>query len=148
MRRMTTLLATTLLAVGLVAAPASAKPDPSKGNSQRSQATPVALDAGDIGFTTCDDGAVEFYTIDHGFEEADGYTWREPARLGGGNYVSDGGPTYGTLYLGVSGPECGEVHHKGQVSVYYEVDGELYSIIAQFNGKGELIRVNGVRPNF
>jgi hypothetical protein len=137
-----------VFAFGMLAAPVLAN---GKGNSARSHATPVELTADDLGAAMCANGEdVNYYTVQHnlGTDEgaADDIIWREPARLGGQNvHFGPQSTAWNTLYLGVSGPECGDIQHKGQVSVYYEFEGETFSIVAQFNGKGELLRVNGVK---
>jgi hypothetical protein len=148
MRKTFTAVLGLLLLVGLTAGPALAQ-DQGRGNSARSVAAPVELTAGDLGASMCqNDVDVAFYTVQHnlGSNEgaADAIIWREPTRLGGQN-VSIGGGAWDTLYLGVSGPECGDIQHKGQVSVSYQYEDETFSIVAQFNGKGELLSVNGVK---
>jgi hypothetical protein len=137
------------LALGMMA-PALAGPGNGNGNnSARSVATPVELSADDLGASMCQNGEdVRFYTVQHnlGAEHgpADDITFREPARTGAEN-VSVGGGAWDTLYLAVSGPECGDIEHKGQVTVNYHYGDDVYTIVAQFNGKGELQSVNGVK---
>lgn len=136
-----------LLAFATMAGTAAADPGPNNGNSIRSQATPVNLEASDVSPHTCQDtegNDVEYYAIEHGIGEYDQVVWREPARIGGSNFIDTAGGDFDTLYLGVGGPDCPGVQHKGQVSVYYEVDGDWKSIVAQFNAKGELLSVNGI----
>jgi hypothetical protein len=88
---------------------------------------------------------VRFDPIDHVH-----WTYREPARLGGSNTSVAWAGTSNAFWFGVTAPDSQGIQHnfdhKGQVSMYYETaDGDVYSIIAQFNGKGELISVNGVK---
>ncbi len=148
--------ATLALVLAMMVQPAMAQPGngngpgPDKGNSLRAQATPVEIAADDVTAQMCANGEdVAFYAIDHNLGDehgvADNIVWRETVRLGGENeqYGQQQGE-WNTLYLGVSGPECGDIQHTGQVSVYYEFDGEWYSIVAQFNEDGELQWVNGV----
>ncbi|TVR71148.1 MAG: hypothetical protein EA415_11750 [Sphaerobacteraceae bacterium] len=145
MRSLVTASLVAVLAVTLFAGVALGK-QPSvaeRGNALASQATQVELTEDDVRFVQF--GDVSYVAIDHNLGGWDNLVWREPARLGGQNNVS-GPDSFNTLYLGVAGPDGGGVAHKGQVSVYYEINGEWSSIIAQFDGKGELVHVNGVAP--
>jgi hypothetical protein len=118
------------------------KPDiAERGNALASQATQVELTEDDVRFVQF--GDITYVAVDHNLGGWDSLVWREPSRLGGQNAVS-GADSFNTLYLGVAGPDGSGVAHKGKVSVYYEIDGEWLSIIAQFNGNGELLHVNGV----
>jgi hypothetical protein len=127
-----------------------------KGNSARSVAEPAVITS--VEAEVSDPGATNFeeeftyYVVR--FEEINHteWTYREPTRLGGNGDVSmDWDGTSSAFWFGVSAPDANgiqhEIEHKGQVSMYYETeDGAVYSIIAQFNGKGGLLHVNGVKP--
>jgi hypothetical protein len=147
MRRGMTAMMAFVLAFGMLTAPAFAN---GKGNSARSVSIPVELTADDLGASMCENGVdVRFYTVQHNLGSevgaADDITFREPPRLGGQENVSVGDGTWDVLYLGVSGPECGDIQHKGQVTVDYFIGDDIYTIVAQFNGKGELLHVKGVK---
>ena len=129
------------LALGMMA-PAMAN------NSARSTATPVELGADDVNIVQF--GEFSYVAIDHNLGDQDcTYTYREAARLGGQTAEPVDLDGFNTLYLGVSAPDAegnqGEIFHKGQVSVYYDCNGETQSIVAQFNGKGEILHVNGIK---
>jgi hypothetical protein len=128
-----------------------------QGNSARSVAEPAVITSVEAEVSDPDRAnfeeeftyyVVRFETI----ENVVNWTYREPAVRGGNNdysIVTSG--SWSAFWFGVSGPDGSgiqhPVDHKGQVSMYYETqDGDVYSIIAQFNGKGELLHVNGVRP--
>lgn len=135
-----------VLVLGLTPGVAGAQPDiAQRGNALRSVATPVELTADDVSLVQF--GDFYYVAIDHNLgDRYERYVWREPTRLGGRNIIVDDQPGFNTLYLGVGGPpDHPEVQHKGQVSVYYDLGGgEWVSIIAQFNGQGEFLSVNGV----
>ena len=139
MRKILTVMAMVAALAMASLAPAMAAP----GNSARAQATPVELDANDVRIVQF--GQFSYLAVDHGLgaEGCDTFAWREAARLGGD---SVGGELDGfnTLYLGVAA-DGGEVSHRGQVSVYYDCGDDVKSIVAQFNGKGEALSVNGVK---
>lgn len=135
------------LAFGMMAPALAKQPDRAvRGNSLSSVAVPVVINAGDIGSVTCANGNT-YYTVQHNLGanhgSADDILWREPNRLGGQN-VSFGGGIWNTLYLGIANAQCAAIRHKGQVTVYYVYGNDVYSITAEFNGKGELLSVNGV----
>lgn len=101
------------------------------------------------------DDEFTFWRVD--FEEVtfhDRWVYREPVRLGGGeNFVLDGlgGSTVDAFWYGVSVPDEDGVHHDidhtGRVTSYYETAPDRWrSLAAQFNGRHELLRVNGVEP--
>ncbi len=147
---------TAVLAMSLFAGAAIAKqPDKAeRGNSLRSEATLIDLEEGDVEIQVSDESAANFdeeftYYVVRGLPEYDRAIYREPARLGGQN-VELGGWDGGSFWFGVTAPdENGIQHpieHKGQVSLYLEVDGEWQWLKVQFNGKGELLSVNGVEP--
>jgi hypothetical protein len=127
-----------------------------KGNSARSVAEPAVITSveAEVSNPDADNFDEEFTYYVVRFEDIDhvGWTYREPARLGGNGDVSmDWDATSGAFWFGVSAPDADgiqhEIGHKGQASMYYETeDGDVYSIVAQFNGKGELLHVNGVAP--
>ena len=116
-------------------------------NARQADAVAVDVTADDIHAATCGDGTVDYYAVDHGLGDAHGAAdeiwWRQPA-TSQGRTVSVGDGTWNTLYLGVSGPECEPLELQGPVTVYYEYDDATYSVRAQFDGQGELVRVNGV----
>ena len=151
MKKIITVMALVIALALSTLAPALANNGNGQGNnSARSVAQLVELTADDIGASMCDNGEdVRFYTVQHDLGSdlgaADDITFREPARTGPAN-LSVGGGAWDTLYLGVSGPECGDIQHKGQVTVNYHYGDDIYTIVAQFNGKGELLHVNGVSP--
>ena len=120
-------------------------------NRLRSIAEPVSLEAGDVRIVPFN--GFDFFTVEHGLGNGEtGYTdylWCEPVRRGGASdcTVADPGEPFDTLYLGISAPPNQEqIEHKGQVSVYYDTPEGWKSIIAQFNGQGQLLHVNGVEP--
>lgn len=128
-----------------------------RGNSKRSAAMPVEVTS--VTAETADPEAdnfeeeFTFYTVR--FEDVSDvteYTYREPARLGGNGDVTVGATgSFDSFWFGVSGPGAdgvqNEIVHKGQVSIYYETDdGDVRSLVAQFDGNGELRSVNGVTP--
>lgn len=96
--------------------------------------------------------AFTFYRVTYGDVTFDTWVYREPARLGGGNFVLEnlGGLTQNRSWLGVSAPDGDgiqhEIVHQGQVSQYFETDDGWMSLIAQFDGHGDLQEVNGVSP--
>lgn len=131
-----------------------------KGSSLQAVAEPVDLEEGDVEVKTSDPNASNFeeeftyYVVRHGVEY-DRAVYREPARLGGENFDLTGSDV-GSFWFGVSAPDTGgvqhKIDHKGQVSLYFiiENDGdgdvEVKSLQVQFNGKGELLRANGIEP--
>jgi len=118
--------------------------DAERGASLRSVAEPVELTADDVEIVKF--GDFYYVAIDHNLgDDYDQFVWREPTRLGGENVVDKDQLGYNTLYLGVAGPDGGEITHTGQVSVYYDLgDDGWVSIIVQFDGQGEFLSVNGV----
>lgn len=136
-------------------APAMAKGGPAQGKSlERGNwlsgvAQPVELTPDDISTGTLANGT-EYVTIDHRIAaDHDGYTTlvqREPVRYKH-NVVDTAPANFNSAWLGISGPSGPEIAHKGPMQWYYEVgDDEWVSLTFQFNGKGELVHVNGVRP--
>lgn len=125
-------------------------------NRRRRSAEPVALEPGDVVAQTADpsasnfDTAFTFWRVDHGvsYSEAE---YREPARTGPDVY-NLGGYAGGSFWFGVSAPDDQGIQHKidhtGQVAFYMRdsTTGEWRSLKAQFNGKGDLLHVNGVEP--
>lgn len=137
-RRITTLLAATLLAIGMIAGPAMAKPDKdagAKGNSFRAQSTPAEVTVTESG---------DWYRIQHDLGViAEDTVWNEPVKFGGENTQASSGDApadtpFDVLWLPVDG-------HKGPVTVYYDTGDGWEHVTAQFNGKGELVHVNGER---
>lgn len=128
-----------------------------QGNSARSVAEPATIASVEAQASNPEAGNFEeeftYYVVR--FDDIDHIEWtyREPVRLGGNGDVSmNWDATSNAFWFGVSAPDNDgiqhEVKHKGQVSMYYETaDGDVYSVIAQFNGKGELKHVNGVAPS-
>lgn len=123
-------------------------------NRRRNEAELVELSPGDIEVQTSDPDASNFeeeftyYVVRFGFEY-DEAEYREPARTGP-EVFGLGGSGAGAFWFGVSAPDGDgiqhEVQHRGQVSLYLRVGDEWREIRAQFNGRGELVNVNGVRP--
>jgi hypothetical protein len=125
-------------------------------NRRRSEAEPVDLESGDVVAKTADPSQANFeeeftyWRVDHGIVYTES-EYREPARTGPDVYHLGGGD-YESFWFGVSGPDDDgvqhEINHKGQVAFYMleEGTGEWKSLKVQFNGKGELIHVNGVEP--
>lgn len=128
-----------------------------KGNSARSVAEPAVITevSAEVADPSASNFEEEFTYYVVRFEDIDHaeWTYREPVRLGGNGDVSmEWNATSSAFWFGVTAPDGDgiqhEIKHKGQVSMYYETaDGDVYSIIAQFNGKGELKHVNGVAPS-
>lgn len=138
MARLTTLLAVTLLVLGMLAGPALAKNGNNGnngGNSLRAQSTAVDVTVTEVG---------DWYRVQHDLN-ADAATtvWNEPVKYANENQQASGVDTFDALWL--YGPSHAQ-GHKGPVTVYYEDDGTWQHIAARFNGKGELVQVNGVRP--
>lgn len=137
MTRIVTVAATAVLVLGLIAGPALAKPGNNGnngGNSLRAQSTPVEVTVTEVG---------EYYRIQHDLEAtAEQTVWNEPVKYANDNQVATGGGTFDALWLYAPSHDLG---HKGQVTVYYNIDGAWQHITAQFNGKGELVHVNGAR---
>jgi hypothetical protein len=158
MSRLFTLLAAMLLALGMLAGPALANqgqgggPSLEGGNWLAGVATPVELEPGDVLLRDLSlNGTYDYVEVRHNIAETyAGYTTlvqREPNRIGGQNRVTHNPTNYNEAWLSILGPEGPGVHHKGTFSWYYEVDdNEWVSLKFQFNGKGELLNVNGVAP--
>lgn len=132
-----------------------------KDNHRRSEAELVDLDPGDVVEKTSDpsqsnfDEQFTFWRVNHGIDY-DESEYREPARTGP-EVFHGGGSSVGANWFGVSAPdEDGIQHpidHKGEAAWYLGVDtdddgeaDEWYELRAQFNGKNELLNVNGVEP--
>lgn len=133
----------------MAVAATTAGPGNATSNGSRSTAQRADLTADDVSAQLCQNGEdVAYYAIAHGLGSdlgaATKITFREPARTGPEN-ITVGDGAWDTLYLGVTGPECGDIQHRGQVTVNYHYEDGIRTIVAQFNGKGELLRVNGVR---
>lgn len=87
------------------------------------------------------------------FEEQTYDTWvyREPSRLGGGNFVLDNlsGATSDRFWYGVTAPDGDgiqhEIVHDGQAIQYFETPNGWTELTAKFDD-GELEDVNGVEP--
>lgn len=81
----------------------------------------------------------------------DTWVYREPARLGGGNYVVEGvgGAERGSFWYGVTAPDGNgiqhEIVHEGQAIQYYDTPGGWMELTATFED-GDLLDVNGVEP--
>ncbi|QBI20794.1 hypothetical protein ER308_15285 [Egibacter rhizosphaerae] len=163
MRRTLTLALAAAMTLGMMAAPALAQgngngngnqgggqPDiTERGNSLASQAEPVELEPGDISAGTLEDGT-EFITVDHQIVadhgEYDTLVQREPTRYKGNEVDHDPGQ-FNAAWVGIAGPQGPEIAHKGQMTWYYDTeDNGWVSLTFQFNGKGELLHVNGVSP--
>lgn len=95
--------------------------------------------------------AFTFYRVTFEPVTYDTWVYREPSRLGGGNFVADelGGVTSSRFWHGVSAPdEDGiqhEIVHTGPADQYFETDDGWRSLVARF-ADGELLEVNGVEP--
>ena len=155
MKKIITVMALVIALALSTLAPALANNGNGQGNSARSIATPAEITS--VTAETSDPEATNFeeeftyYVVR--FEEIEHVQWtyREPARLGGQNHDVGWEGTSDAFWFGVSAPDDDgiqhEILHRGQVSMYYETaGGDVYSIVAQFNGKGELLHVNGVSP--
>lgn len=74
--------------------------------------------------------------------------YREPAHLGPEHHCLGSG-SYDSFWFGVSGPDKSgtqhEIDHKGKVFLYFKKNGQWKPLYAQFDGKGNLVRVNGVK---
>jgi hypothetical protein len=124
-----------------------------RGNSLSSEATPI--DDVEIEVEQSNPEANNFdeeftyYVLRYEEIAYDRYVYREPARLGGQNTVTDytGEQTSSAFWFGVSGPgEDGiqdQIVHDGKVTQYYQTEDGWKSLVAEFNG-GELLSVNGV----
>ena len=155
MRRFTTVFVV-ILAMGMLAGTAMAGKGAGNSNSLRAQATPVELDPGDVEILESDTDADNFeeeftyYVVRHGIEYEEA-SYRGPARLGPENHVL-GGSDAGSFWFGVSAPDPedgiqSEIVHKGQENLYMkDSNGDWHSLKVQFNGKGELLHVNGEAP--
>lgn len=103
-------------------------------NSLRAASTPVDVSVDERG---------DWYVITHGLgADADSTVWAEPVKYANDNQQATGSEEFDALWLFAPSHERG---HKGQVTVYYDLGDEWQHITAQFNGKGELVRVNGQR---
>lgn len=91
---------------------------------------------------------VTFWRVDHGVDYSDGHAiYREPARLGGDNFLLGGSDT-GSFWFGIAGPDLTPIHHRGQVDLYFDETGDeedYQLLVAQFDD-GDFLRVNGVEP--
>lgn len=133
---------------------ASAKASPEKGNSMRSEAQPVTVTSveAEVSDPSASNFEEEFtyYVVRFEDVEFDKWMYREPARLGGGeNHVAEFSTTWDAFWFGVTAPDSEgiqhKINHKGQATQYFmDTEGNVYSLTAQFNGKGELLHVNGV----
>lgn len=81
----------------------------------------------------------------------DTWVYREPARLGGSNYVLEdlGGWTWDDFWYGVTAPDDDgiqhEIVHEGQAIQYFETESGWMELTAKFDD-GQLLEVNGVEP--
>lgn len=127
----------------------------SKHNNLRGKATQIDINRDDIHVKKSDpdqdnfDEKFTYYRVDHDQGPFSQLVYREPARLGPENHCLGSG-SYDSFWFGVSAPgDDGiqhEITHEGKVSLYFqETDGDWKSLIAQFDGKGNLLRVNGVK---
>ena len=93
----------------------------------------------------------DYYVVHFEEQTYDTYVYREPARLGGGNFVSeyDNYVTSSAFWYGVTGQDSEgiqhEIVHDGQVIQYFETKDGWTELTAKFDD-GELIDVNGVEP--
>lgn len=111
-----------------------------RGNWLSGVAEPVELTADDITFHT--PGDIDYVRVEHGIGAYDTLVQREPARYKQ-NVVDRDGGDFTVAWLGIAGPEGPELDHKGELHWYYEVgDGEWVSLTFEFDGQGDLVRVN------
>lgn len=81
----------------------------------------------------------------------DTWVYREPGRLGGGNFVLKDldGATQSAFWYGVTAPDSDgiqhEIEHVGQAIQYFETDDGWMELTAKFSN-GQLREVNGVEP--
>lgn len=93
-----------------------------------------------------------FYRVTYEAVEFGTWVYREPSRLGGGNFVLEFDPEAGSnrFWYGVSAPDSDgiqhEIVHTGQASQYFETGDGWKSLIAQFDDQGNLQNINGVEP--
>lgn len=125
-------------------------------NSRRRQAEPVELEPGDVVAIRSDqsqdnfDKEFTYWRVDHGVEFTES-EYREPARTGPDVFHLDASDVE-SFWFGVSAPDGDgiqhEVNHKGQVAFYMKERGsdDWKSLKAQFDGRGDLLHVNGVEP--
>lgn len=171
MRRTVTIASAALLIFGFVAAPGLAQDHPGTPptgdpedicnephNNLRSKAEEIDLDEGDVVEKTSDPDAPNFeeeftfWRVDHGvaYDES---VYREPARVGPKNFCL-GGFAGGSFWFGVSAPDADgiqhKIDHKGGVDLYLQPDAgdndTWMSLRVQFDGRGNLLHVNGVEP--
>lgn len=162
-RRLRVVMAAMMAALALFAGPAVAQDNPGRAygppegdepicderhNNLSSQADPIELEDGDVEEKTAtnDDGEeVTFWVVHHGVEYQRA-VYREPARLGPDNFCL-GGSDVGSFWFGIAGPDLTRIEHQGQVRLYFEdANGDWHSLRAQFDGRGQLLHVNGVEP--
>ena len=149
MKKIITVMAMVIALALSALAPALANGHLEKGNWLSGVATPVELQPGDIVPGALDDGT-EFVTVNHQIVAKHGaydtLVQREPARYRQ-NVVTADPENFNSAWLGIAGPQGPEIAHKGQMTWYYNTaeDGWV-SLTFQFNGKGELLHVNGVSP--
>lgn len=97
-----------------------------------------------------------YWKVSYEPQSWDTWVYREPARLGGGNFVWEVGACYtfsGSFWYGVSAPDNDgiqhEIVHDGQATQYFDTadcgGGGWTEITAQF-ADGQLLHVNGVEP--
>lgn len=96
-----------------------------------------------------------FWKVTYESQSWDTWVYREPARLGGGNFVFEPDSCWTTdaFWYGVSAPDSDgiqhEIFHRGQATQYFDTDdcgeGGWTEITAQFEN-GDLLHVNGVEP--
>lgn len=160
-RTLTTALALAL-ALGMMAGPSLAdqsdgqgEPDRAdSGNSLSSESEPLRVI--EVLEQTSDpsQGNFEeeftFYKVTYQEVSYDTWVYREPARLGGDNFVLEGlDATSNSFWYGVSAPDENgiqhEIVHQGQAIQYFDTSDGWESLTAQFDN-GELLDVNGVEP--
>ena len=113
-----------------------------RGNWLSGIAEPVAVTADDISFHTA--GDIDYVRVEHGIGTYDTLVQREPARYKQ-NVVDREGGDFTAAWLGIGGPEGPGLDHQGELHWYYEVaDGAWVSLTFEFDGQGDLVRVNDV----
>jgi hypothetical protein len=114
-----------------------------RGNWLSDVAEPVELQSTDITFHTIN--GVDYVRVQHNIGAFETLVQREPARYR--QNVVTGPGDFDVAWLGIVDSDGTPVDHKGQLNWYYEVDDDQWvSLTFQFNGKGELLHLNGVSP--
>lgn len=125
-------------------------------NRRRRDSEQLDLEEGDLVAEVADPDADNFeeeftyWVVDLGIEY-DASNYRAPARLGPENHET-GGSDVERYWFGVSAPDENgiqhEIDHRGQEVLYIREaeTADWYEIRAQFDGRGNLRNVNGIKP--